>query len=177
MTNLRAAATKTTRTSPPQLAVALQLAGAGLILIGAFVPWVRSQAFFLVIPVRGVETDYGQILPFLALGVYALLAYQWSFGWRRWPAGVVLSIGICAVAVGLFYGVQVQRSAIRLNVETKNQPEAPLVIGGGPLFNVTFDVGYYLSLLGGLGLVVGAIGELQGTRRKLFAQNPEGPSE
>jgi len=177
MTNLGAPTTKASRPSPPQLAVTLQLAGAGLILIGAFVPWVRSQAFFLVISVRGVETDYGQILPFLALGVCALLAYQWSYGWRRWPANIVLAIGVVTVAVGVFYGVQVQRSAIRLNVETKNQPEAPIVIGGGQLFNVSFDVGYYLSLLGGLALVVGAIGELQGTRRKLSAQNPEGPSE
>ncbi len=172
-----ATTTETNRPSPPQLAVALQLAGAGLILIGAFVPWVRSQAFFLVIPVRGVETDYGRILPFLALGVYAVLAYQWSYGWRRWPAWIVLCIGVSAVAVGLFYSVQVRHRVSRLEVETKNQPGVPLVIGGGPAFSVAFDVGFYLSLLGGLGLVGGAIGELQGTRRNLSAQNPEGPGE
>ncbi len=65
------------------VAVALELAGAGLILVAAFVPWVRSHAFFLLIPVRGVETDYGRVFPFLALGVFALLAYQWSYGWQR----------------------------------------------------------------------------------------------
>ncbi len=155
------------RRPPSEAAVAVQLAGAGLVLISAFVPWVRSQVFFLVIPVRGVETDYGRILPFLALGVCALLAYQWSYGWRRWPASIVLAIGVVTVAVGVFYGVQVQRSASRLNVETKNQPEAPLVIGGGPLFNVAFDVGYYLSLLGGVGLIAGAIGELRWARGRL----------
>jgi len=145
-------------------AVVAQSAGAGLILIAAFVPWVRSHAFFLQIPVRGVETDYGRVFPFLALGVFAVLAYQWSYGWQRWGAGLVLLIGAVSLAVAIVYGVQVKQRAIKANEATKKQPEQPLVLGGGTMFSVDFDVGFYLTLLGGGGVIGGAISDLAARR-------------
>ncbi len=149
-----------------QVAVALQLAGAGLILVAAFVPWVRSHAFFLLIPVRGVETDYGRVFPFLALGVFALLAYQWSYGWQRWAAGVVLLIGAVALLTTILYGVQVRQRATRVNEAAKKQPEQPLVLGGGTLFSVDFDVGFFLTLLGAGCLIGGAASDLGAGRGK-----------
>ncbi len=152
------------RRQPSSVAVSLQLAGAGLMLISAFVPWVRSHALFLTIPVRGAETDYGRLFPIIALVVAALLAYQWSFGWRRWPHGVVLLLGIAALTVAIVYGVQVTQRVQRIAKNTQTQPGAPLVLGGGALFSIEFDIGYYLTLLAAGGLVAGAVAGLREQR-------------
>ena len=153
------------RRQPSPVAVSLQLAGAGLILISAFVPWVRSHALFLTIPVRGAETDYGRLFPLIALVVAALLAYQWSFGWRHWAHGVVLLLGIAALTVAIVYGVQVTQRVQRIAKNTQNQPGAPLVLTGGALFSIEFDIGYYLTLLGAGGLIAGAVAGLREQRR------------
>ncbi len=148
------------------LAVALQLAGAGLILISAFVPWVRSHALFLTVPVRGAETDYGQLFPAIALAVFILLAYQWSFRWHRWMHAVVLSLGILALAVAVVYAVQVTQRVGRIDTAAHQQQGAPLVLGGGRAFSVEFDVGYYLTLLGTGALIAGGIIELRTSPRR-----------
>jgi len=148
--------------------VSLQLAGAGLILIGAFVPWVRSHALFLTIPVRGAETDYGRLFPIIALVVAALLACQWSFGWWRWAQGVVLLFGVVALTVAIVYAVQVTHRVQRIAKNARDQPGAPLVLAGGTLFSIEFDVGYYLTLLGAGGLVVGAVAGLRGQRHSVL---------
>ncbi len=142
------------------VAVSFQLAGAGLILISAFIPWIRSHALLLTIPVRGAETDYGRLFPGIALAVAALLAYQWSFRWHRWMHGVILGLGILALAVAVVYGMQVTHRVGRIEGAARQQPAAPLVLGGGSLFSVEFDVGYYLTLLGGGALIVGSIAGL-----------------
>ena len=144
-------------------AVALQLAGAGLTLIGAFVPWVRSHALFLTVPVRGAETDYGLLFPGVALVVAALLAYQWTFRWHRWMDAAVLGLGIVALAVALLYGVQVTQRVSRIDAAAHRQPATPQVLGGGSMFSVEFDVGYYLTLLGAGALIAGSFA---GLRRK-----------
>jgi len=140
--------------------VALQLGGAGLILIGAFVPWVRSHAIFLTVPVRGVETDYGLLFPGVALFVAALLAYQWSFRWHRWMHAVVFGLGILALAVAVVYGVQVTQRVSRIETAARQQATTPMVLGGGRMFSVEFDVGYYLTLVGAGGLLAGSVAGL-----------------
>lgn len=139
------------------MAVALQLAGAGLILIGAFAPWIRSHALFLTIPVRGAETDYGRLFPAIALAVLAILASQWSLGWRKWAHGLVLLLGVVALAVAGLYGVQVTQRVHRVAEVNRNQPGAPFVVPGRSAFSFEFDVGYYVTLLGAGGLLAGAI--------------------
>ncbi len=141
---------------PSYLAVALQLAGAGLILVGTFTPWVRTHVFFLAIPVNGIKTDYGRLFPFLALAVCAILASQWSFGWRKWLAGPVLIIGVVAIAVAVVYGVQVKGRAGRADEAARKQSQAPLVVLGGTAVSVDLDVGYFLTLLGAVSLLVGS---------------------
>ncbi len=148
-------------------AVALEFAGAGLILVGAFVPWVRSHAFFLTIPVNGVQTDYGRMFPFVALSVFGLLAYQWSFGWRRWVPGAALLLAIAAIVFVVLYGVQVKDRVGRISESVQQQPGGPLVLSGGRAFSVEFDVGYYLTLLGAGTVVVGAALDLTATRQKM----------
>lgn len=141
----------------PHLVVLLQLAGAGLILIGVFLPWIQSHALFLTVPVRGSETDYGRLFPAIALAVFAILAYEWSLGWRKWAHGVILLLGLVAVAVAVLYGVQVTQRVHRIAETTPSQPAAPLVLSGQAMFSVEFDIGYYTTLIGGSSMLVGAV--------------------
>src|SRR5262249_24895302 len=103
------------------VAVSLQLAGAGLMLISAFIPWVRSHALFLSVPVNGVGTDYGRLFPGIAFALFALLASQWSFGWRRWAHGIILSLGMIALAVAVVYAVQVTQHVSRIAKSAQEQ--------------------------------------------------------
>jgi hypothetical protein len=147
--------------------VALESAGAGLILVGAFVPWVRSHALFLTIPVNGVQTDYGRIFPFIALSILALLAYQWSYGWRRWAPGAVLLLAIAAIVLAVLYGVQIKHRVGRISESAQHQLETPLVLSGGRAFSVEFDTGYYLTLVGAGGVIVGTVLDLKASLREV----------
>ncbi len=146
-------------------AVSLQLAGAGLILIGAFVPWIQSHALFLTVPVRGIETDYGRLFPAVALVVLAILAYQWSLGWRKWAHGLILLLGLVAMIVSVVYGVQVEQRVHRVAEANRDKPGAPLVLSGRAAFSMEFDVGYYATLLGAGSLIGGAVSSLRRSRR------------
>jgi len=146
-------------------AVSLQLAGAGLILIGAFVPWIQSHALFLTVSVRGIETDYGRAFPSVALGVFAVLAYEWSLGWRKWGHSLILLLGLVAMIVALLYGVQVQQRVRRVAAANRDKPGIPLILSGRAAFSVEFDVGYYATLLGAGSLLAGAVSGLRRPRR------------
>ncbi len=147
------------------LVVSFQLAGAGLILIGVFVPWVQSHALFLTVPVRGSETDYGRLFPTIALAVFAILAYEWSLGWRKWAHVVILLFGAVAMATAVLYGVQLVQRVHRIAETTPNQPGVPLVLSGRAMFSVEFDIGYYVTLMGAGGLLGGAVMGLRQSRR------------
>ena len=129
----------------PHVAVSFQLAGAGLILIGVFIPWIQSHALFLTVPVRGAETDYGRLFPTIALAVCAILAYEWSLGWRKWAHVVILLLGVATMTAALLYGVQVAQRVHRIAESTRDQPGAPLVLSGRATFSMEFDIGYYTT--------------------------------
>lgn len=149
----------------PHVAVLFQLAGAALILFSAFIPWVQSHALFLTVPVRGSETDYGRLFPAIALAVFAILAYEWSLGWRKWAHGVILLLGMIAMTVAVLYGVQVTQHVLRIGQSARDQPGAPLILSGRAMFSVEFDIGYYVTLLGAGGLLAGAVIGLRQSRR------------
>lgn len=139
------------------VAISFQLVGAGLILIGVFSPWIQSHALFLTVSVRGTETDYGRLFPAIALAVFAILAYEWSLGWRKWAHGVILLLGMIAMTVAVMYGVQVTQRVHRIAETPPNRPGAPLVLSGRAAFSVEFDIGYYATLSGAGGMLVGAV--------------------
>jgi len=148
-----------------QAAALVQLAGAGLMLLGAFIPWIQSHALFMTIPIRGAETDYGRLFPAIALVALAVVAYHWSLRWRKWAHGLILLLGLVAVIVAVVYGVQVTQRVHRVAEANRDRPDAPLVLGGGrPAFSVEFDVGYYVTLVGAGGLIAGAIMGLRCSR-------------
>ncbi len=151
---------KGSRPSSP-VAPSLYLVGAGLMLIGAFVPWVQSHALFMTIPVRGAETDYGRLFPAIALVVLAVVAYHWSLGWRRWAHGLILLLGLVAVIVAVVYGLQVTQRVHRVAEANRDKPGAPLVLGGRGAFSMEFDVGYYMTLLGAGSLIAGGVSGLR----------------
>jgi len=148
----------------PQAAALVQLAGAGLMLLGAFIPWIQSHALFMTIPIRGAETDYGRLFPAIALVVLAVVAYPWSLGWRKWAHGLILLLGLVAVIVAVLYGAQVTQRVHRVAEANREGPDAPLVLGGRPAFSVEFDVGYYVTLGGAGSLIAGAIMGLRCSR-------------
>jgi hypothetical protein len=148
------------RPSSP-VAPSLYLVGAGLMLLGAFVPWIQSHALFMTIPVRGAETDYGRLFPAIALVVLAAVAYNWSLGWKRWAHGLILLLGVVAVIVAVVYGLQVTQRVHRVAEANRDKPGAPLVLGGPAAFSMEFDVGYYMTLLGAGSLLVGGISGLR----------------
>jgi hypothetical protein len=148
----------------PQAAALVQLAGAGLMLLGAFIPWIQSHALFMTIPIRGAETDYGRLFPAIALVVLAVVAHHWSSGWREWAHGLILLLGLIAVIVAVLYGVQVTQRVHRVAEANRDRPDAPLILGARPAFSVEFDVGYYVTLVGAGGLIAGAIMGLRCSR-------------
>ncbi len=151
------------RPSSP-IAPSLYLVGAGLMLIGAFAPWIQSHALFMTIPIRGAATDYGRLFPAIALVVLSVAAYHWSLGWRKWAHGLILLLGLVAVTVAVLYGVQVTQRVHRVAEANREGPDAPLVLGTRPAFSVEFDVGYYVTLVGAGSLIAGAIMGLRGSR-------------
>jgi hypothetical protein len=152
------------RRSFSYVVVSLQLAGAGLILLSAFIPWVRSHALFLTIPVNGVATDYGRLFPGVALAVFVLLAYQWSFGRRRLAHGLILLLGVVALTVAVLYAVQVTQRVNRIAKSAQEQLGSSLTLSGDSPFRLEFDIGYYLTLLGACGLVAGSVMGFRGHR-------------
>ncbi len=146
---------------PSPVAPPLYLVGAGLMLIGAFVPWIRSHALFMTIPVRGAETDYGRLFPATALVVLVVVAYHWSLGWRKWAHGLILLLGLVAAIVAVVYGLQVTQRVHRVAEVNRDKPGAPLVLGGRAAFSMEFDVGYYVTLVGAGSLIVGGVSGLR----------------
>lgn len=127
-------------------------AGAGLILIGAYVPWVVSFAFFTSVPVRGVETTYGRFLPLIPLLAFALLAWRWYARRARWVHLPIVVLGIATGVLTIVYAVEVNRNLARTQQSLARSGQ---VLPGA--VRVNFDVGIYLTAAGGAAMVVGGI--------------------
>ncbi|MGQ0571631.1 MAG: hypothetical protein ACT4P5_19180 [Armatimonadota bacterium] len=127
-------------------------AGAGLILIGAYVPWVVSFALFTSVPVRGVETPFGRVLPLIPLVALGLLAWRWYARKARWVHLPIMALGIATVALAIAYAVQVNRNLARTQQSLARSGQ---VLPG--TVRVNFDVGIFLSAAGGAAMVIGGI--------------------
>ena len=103
-------ATRGTSVSLPAL---MEGAGAGLIFIGAYIPWVVTFALLSSVPVRGVDTTYGRILPLVPLVALGLLAWRWYAGRARWVHLAIIALGMLIVIVTVAYAVGVKRNLAR----------------------------------------------------------------
>ncbi len=126
-------------------------AGAVLIFIGAYVPWVQTFAVFTSVTVRGVKIDptYGRLLPLIPLVTLGLLAWRWytKRGWRVHTA--ILVLGILTLTLTLMYGVKVKRDLVRAQQSLARAGQLPGTV------RVDLDVGFYITLTGGAMLAVG----------------------
>jgi hypothetical protein len=127
-------------------------AGAGLTLIGAYVPWVVSFALFTTVPVRGVETAYGRVLPLIPLAALGLLAWRWYMRRARWVHLGIAGLGISTIMLTLLYAVEVKRNLVRAQESLARSGQ---MLPGS--VRVDFDVGLYLTAAGGAAMLVGGI--------------------
>ncbi len=141
-------------TSPPDerlsLPEFLQGAGAALVFIGAYVPWVVTTALITSVPVRGADTEYGRILALIPLAAAGLLAWRWYMGGSRSVHLAVAACGVVIVALGLIYATGVSRNLARTQ---QSLARSGLTLPG--TVSVRFDVGFYLSLIGGAAMAAG----------------------
>ena len=137
----------------------LAAAGAILVFIGGYVPWVVTTALFSDLPVRGVETPWGRRLLLLPLAALGLLAWQWYVRRARWVHAVILVLGAMIVGVALAYAVQVRGNLARARESLAASGQLPGAV------NVRFDVGLYLTVVGGAALILGGGVGIRESRR------------
>lgn len=141
-----------TRDTSISLAGLLEGAGAVLIFIGAYVPWVVTFALFTGVPVRGVDTAHGRILPLIPLVAFALLAWRWYARRARWVHLGIIALGIGIVVLAMGYAVGVKRTLVRAQQSIARSGQAlPGTV------SVRFDVGIYLTAAGGAAMAIGGL--------------------
>lgn len=135
-------------------------AGAALTFIGAYSPWVVTFALFTSVPVRGVDVDYGRILPLIPLVALGLLAWRWYARRANWVHVVILALGIATLVFALGYAVQVRRNLAKATESIRRAGQVPGAI------NVRFDIGMYLSVAGSAAMIGGGILGVSGNKQK-----------
>ena len=123
-----------------------------MILIGAYVPWVVTFALFTSVPVRGVDTEYGRILPLIPLLALGLLAWRWYVRPARWVHFTIIALGVFTIALAVVYVVTVQR-----NLSQAQQSLARLGQLLPGTVRVGFDIGIYLTLGGAAAMLAGGL--------------------
>jgi len=130
-----------------------EAAGALLVFVGAYVPWVMTFAFVATVSVRGVDTDYGRVLPLLPLLALGMLAWRWYVRKARWVHLAVTVLGMAAIVIAVAFVVTTKRGAANAR--------EPLARSGGSTLpgtvDVRFDVGIYLTVASGTTLIAGGI--------------------
>lgn len=127
----------------------LEVAGAALVFIGAYVPWAVTTALLADVPVRGVDTDYGRVLPLLPLAALGLLAWSWYVRRAPWVHALVVALGAVLLVLALVYALQVKRNLTRAQESLFRSGQFPGTV------DVRFDVGMYLTAAGAASLIAG----------------------
>lgn len=135
-------------------------AGAALIFIGAYSPWVVTFALFTSVPVRGVDVDWGQILPLIPLAALGLLAWRWYARHATWVHAAILALGIVTLVFALAYAVHVKRNLTKATESLRRAGQFPGAI------DVRFDIGMYLSVAGSAAMIGGGILGISGNKQK-----------
>ena len=127
-------------------------AGAALMFIGAYVPWVVTFALFTSVPVRGVDTSYGRVLPLIPLFAVGLLAWRSYVRRARWVHLVIIVLGVLSITLATLYVIEVNRNLARAQQSLARSGQ---VLPG--TVRVRFDVGIYLTGAGGAAMLIGGI--------------------
>ena len=110
------------------------LIGAILLIVGAFLPWGRTA----IVDVTGLDGD-GVIT--LGIGVVAIILLLI----KKVPLWITIILGVVALAIGIID----MRGMAAANTE--------LGLEAGDEFAVSIGSGLYLTVVGGVGLIVGPI--------------------
>ncbi|MFH1218479.1 MAG: hypothetical protein V1679_01405 [Candidatus Peregrinibacteria bacterium] len=116
------------------------LSGAALLVVGAFLPWAKIMGF---LSVSGFSGD-GRIT--LAAGVIAIILILL----KKVPLWISIILGIVGLAVGGFDYYGISSAANELGAVDAENPFAALM-------TASIGEGLYLTILGGLGLIVGPV--------------------
>ncbi len=127
-------------------------AAAALIFIGVYVPWVQTFALFTTVSVRGIDTPHGRILALIPLVALGLLAWRWYVRRARWTHLVVCALGVLVVVLALVYAAEVKRNLAQAQQSIARSGQ--LLPGS---IRVGFDVGIYLTVVGGTAMVAGGL--------------------
>lgn len=135
-------------------AVVAILAGAGALILGSFLPWVKASAPFLgTITKSGVEGGDGWILIILAI---AILGMCWPVFTRRplnsGAAFTISILGLLALALGVYEWADVSARADDLG------DSAPVI--------ATVGAGIYVVVAGALAVIAGGVIEWNLARTK-----------
>lgn len=118
------------------------LAGTGLAVLGAFLPWITANLLGTNVSVRGIDRDglFTLILALLAGGVCL-------FRWGRIARASVFLLGILITAIGILY---IGDPLFGVDISTSTNPEL-LRAAVNPGF------GLYLTAIGGVGILGGPL--------------------
>lgn len=139
--------------SPPStrdaLAPTLEGAGAVIVFIGAYAPWVVTVALLTPIHVRGVDTDFGRILPPIPLLGLGVLAWRWYTRRSRGAHLAFIALGVLTLALALFYANGVKHSLAQAQQSLSRSGGLPGAV------TVRLDLGMYLTIIGATAMLAG----------------------
>lgn len=123
----------------------LLVVGTGVVALGALLPWVTVDAGIVSVTKAGTEGD-GVFTLLLALVVGGLALAKWKSGLSRRVVIVALVLGAIVLAIATYDTIDVAST-----VEENEFFEVRASVG----------IGLWLTLLGGIAMIIGAIWELR----------------
>ena len=127
----------------------LLLGGTAVVAVGSLLPWAIVSAGFMTVSKAGTDGD-GVVTLLLALVVGGLALFSWKAGLSRRMVITSLVVGLIVLAIGVYDTVDV--------ATTVNETEFVEV-------RASVGIGLWLTLLGSIAMVAGAIWELRSPER------------
>ena len=130
--------------------------GAILVFVGAYAPWAGTFFLFASTLERGVDatclmTSCRHVLPLVPLVTLGLLAWGWYIGRTKWVHLVILILGVLTLALSANYVVTLKRNVLRAEQSLARAGQLPGTV------RVVLDVGFYLTVAGGVAMVAGGL--------------------
>ena len=116
-------------------------------MIGAFLPWAKIMGMFSV---AGTDGDGMFTLIAGALAIAAIFV-------KKIPIWVTLLLGVIVLGVMGYDGYKMYDSSGSMGDPAMGMGESPF----GEMDLVSIGIGAYMTVLGGIGIVVGAIMEMK----------------
>jgi hypothetical protein len=136
----------------------LLVAGVVVVAFGALLPWATLNAGIISVSKAGTDGD-GVITLLLAIVVGVLLLAKWKAGLSRAVVIVALVLGVIVLAIATIDAIDVAS-----RFEDNDLVEVRASVG----------IGLWLTLLGGIAMIAGAIWELRSSRSRASTPDATG---